>query len=135
MNAKSGLAGYATALIVFLVLDAAWLLLVAIDMFQREIGGFMREAPVFGAVIALYLVYALAMTLLAVLPAAKSGDLSEAAWRGAVLGLGAYGLYDLTNHATLKNYSLSLALSDMAWGTFVTATACFVGCLVAMRMR
>jgi uncharacterized membrane protein len=52
-----------------------------------------------------------------------------------VLGLSAYGLYDLTNHATLKNYSLSLALSDMTWGTFVTAAASVAACFVAMRMR
>lgn len=129
------MAAYATALIVFLVLDAAWLMLVAIDMFQRELGSMMRASPKFGAVVALYLIYALAMALLAALPAAKNGSLGEAAWRGGVLGLSSYGLYDLTNHATLNNYSLSLALSDMTWGTFVTAAASVAGCFVAIRVR
>jgi len=135
MSMRGTAAGYVAALMTFLVLDAAWLLLVAIEMFQREIGSFMRPTPIFGAVIALYLIYALAMTLLAALPGAKNNAPAEAAWRGAVLGLGAYGLYDLTNHATLQNYSLNIALADMAWGTFVTSAACAAGCVAAMRLR
>lgn len=135
MSIRTLSAAYATALTVFLVVDGAWLMLVAIDMFQREIGGILRPMPYFGAVAALYLIYAVAMTYLAVLPAVDAKSLSGAAWRGAVLGFGAYGLYDLTNHATINGYPLWLALSDMAWGTFATTLACFAGCAVAMRVR
>ena len=42
---------------------------------------------------------------------------------GATLGFSMYGLYDLTNYATLKGYTLEMTLTDMAWGTFLCGTA------------
>jgi len=42
---------------------------------------------------------------------------------GATLGFSMYGLYDLTNYATLKGYTLEMTLVDMAWGTFLCGTA------------
>ena len=42
---------------------------------------------------------------------------------GATLGFSMYGLYDLTNYATLKGYTLQMTLTDMAWGTFLCGTA------------
>ena len=41
---------------------------------------------------------------------------------GAVLGLVAYGTYDITNLATLKNWSRDPgSLADLAWGTVRSA--------------
>jgi uncharacterized membrane protein len=37
-----------------------------------------------------------------------------------------YGLYDLTNYATLKGYTLEMTVVDMAWGTFLCGTAASV---------
>ena len=42
---------------------------------------------------------------------------------GATLGFSMYGLYDLTNFATLRGYTLEMTLVDMAWGTFLCGTA------------
>lgn len=42
---------------------------------------------------------------------------------GATLGFSMYGLYDLTNLATLKGYTLEMTVVDMAWGTFLCGTA------------
>ena len=46
-----------------------------------------------------------------------------AAASAAVLGLVAYATYDLTNQATLKNWSTGLTLADMGWGMIVTTVA------------
>jgi uncharacterized membrane protein len=53
----------------------------------------------------------------------KSGNLQEAAVKGALLGLFAYGTYDLTNQATLRNWTTALTAADMAWGTIVSGIA------------
>ncbi len=38
-------------------------------------------------------------------------------WREAALvGAATYAVYDFTNYATLKNYTLEFALRDTAWG-------------------
>jgi uncharacterized membrane protein len=52
-----------------------------------------------------------------------SSNYTKAFVVGATLGLSMYGLYDLTNYATLKGYTLEMTLVDMAWGTFLCGTA------------
>jgi uncharacterized membrane protein len=48
---------------------------------------------------------------------------SMAAWRGALLGLLAYGTCDLTDMATLRHWGVTLAMADIAWGRFASALA------------
>lgn len=50
---------------------------------------------------------------------------------GAILGLAAYGTYDITNLATLRNWPLAMSLVDMAWGTLLTALTAAGGYLTA----
>jgi uncharacterized membrane protein len=64
---------------------------------------------------------------LVVAGAAASGSMSRALGLGALLGLVAYGTYDLTNHATLRDWPLSLTIADMAWGSFVTSMSALAG--------
>ena len=40
-----------------------------------------------------------------------------------MLGLVAYGTYDMTNLATLKNWSVTVSIVDIAWGVVLTAMA------------
>jgi uncharacterized membrane protein len=42
---------------------------------------------------------------------------------GAVFGFVAYATYDLTNQATLKNWSTVLTIADLVWGTVLSAVA------------
>ena len=46
---------------------------------------------------------------------------------GAMLGFFGYMTYDLTNLATIKAWTTSLALIDIAWGTLLTAIAALAG--------
>jgi uncharacterized membrane protein len=69
------------------------------------------------------------VVLLAVLPALDNGGWTRALWMGAVLGLVAYATYDITNLSTLRNWSLTVTLIDLAWGTIVTAVSAVAGTL------
>jgi len=42
------------------------------------------------------------------------------------LGVFVYGVYDLTNYATLKNWTLLFSLMDMLWGGIVFALSAFI---------
>jgi len=70
--------------------------------------------------------------VLAVQPGLRAQSLLTAILTGAMLGLVAYGTYDLTNLATLKGWPLHVALLDLAWGTVVTAIA---SCAAYLAMR
>ena len=52
---------------------------------------------------------------------------------GAAFGFFCYATYDLTNLATLKNWPVSIALADMAWGAMLSAAAAVVGFSIASR--
>jgi uncharacterized membrane protein len=57
----------------------------------------------------------------------KAGDWTTAALNGAVLGLVAYGTYDLTNQATLVKWSTTITILDLCWGTLLTALSATAG--------
>ena len=50
----------------------------------------------------------------------RGGTTSEASYKGAVLGLAVYGIYHLTNMATLPRWHVPVALYDTMWGMVVT---------------
>ena len=51
----------------------------------------------------------------------------EAVVRGAVLGLAAYGAYNLTNLAVVRDWPTMLTFADWPWGAFVTAASAAAG--------
>ena len=83
---------------------------------------------------AFYLLYAFGVVMLAVKSALRRDSLRHALQRSALLGLVAYGTYDLTNWATLQGWPAQLALIDLAWGTFLTAAAGTMGYVAARRV-
>jgi uncharacterized membrane protein len=115
------LAGYATAAVVFLVLDMIWLSQVTEKIYQPALGSLLADQVVLPAAIAFYLIYVAGIMVLAVQPGLRAQSLLTAILTGAMLGLVAYGTYDLTNLATLKGWPLHVTLLDLAWGTVVTA--------------
>ena len=120
------LATYVPTLLIMLVIDAAWLGLVALPMFRAALGADLltfRAAPG----VLFYLLYA-AGIMVFVLPAA-GGDWRMTLLYGALFGLFAYGTYELTNYATLKPWTATLAMADMAWGMVVTAATSTLGML------
>ncbi|MBO6633697.1 DUF2177 family protein [Parvibaculum sp.] len=117
---------YGATAIVFLGLDYLWLAYIAKDFYARSLGSLMRETPDFGAAAAFYLFYIAGIVFFAAMPAESwKGALA----RGALLGLLAYGTYDMTNLATLKGWPWRMAVVDMAWGAALTATAALGGYL------
>jgi uncharacterized membrane protein len=113
------LAAYATAVVVMGALDAVWLGWLAIDFYKRELGPLMTTSVRVVPAALYYLGYPAALVFLALLPPPET--LRRAALRSAVMGLAAFGVYDLTNLAILQGYTLSMTIVDMAWGTFASA--------------
>lgn len=119
---------YIGSAVVFLGLDYVWLSRIARDFYASSIGSLMREAPDFLAAGVFYLFYIGGIVFFAVMPAESW---KGALLRGALLGLLAYGTYDMTNLATLKGWPWRMAAIDMAWGTALTALAALGGYLAA----
>lgn len=101
------------------VLDLVWLGVVMKDFYRANLGHLMGDVVWLPAVI-FYVLYATGLAYFAVLPAHESGSLLKAVLLGAALGLFAYGTYDLTNHATLKDWPLAVTVLDIVWGAVIS---------------
>jgi len=127
---KKPLIAYVATLLTFLLLDGIWLGLLMAPTYRELLGSLMLEKPLLLPAAVFYCLYVIGCVVFVVLPALSW---QRAAKLGALLGLVAYGTYDLTNWATLRDWSVQVSLLDWAWGTVATAVACTVGYLVAKR--
>ena len=78
-----------------------------------------------------YLLYVAGLLVFAILPGLRARRGRTAAALGALLGLLAYGTYDLSNYATLRDWPLTLTLIDMGWGAVLSAVSAAAGYLAA----
>lgn len=121
------LAVYAATLLVFTGVDFVWLGRMGDSFYRPAMGGLAMDGFRLGPAVVFYLLYALGIVFFAVSPALEAQSWKMAAGYGLALGLVGYGVYDLTNQATLKSWPLSLTLVDMAWGCFLTGLAALAG--------
>ncbi|MFJ5285396.1 DUF2177 family protein [Pseudomonas sp. NPDC088429] len=127
---KRSLIAYVATLLTFLLLDGIWLGLLMAPTYRELLGSLMLEKPLLLPAAVFYCLYVFGCVVFVVLPALSW---QWAVKRGALLGLVAYGTYDLTNWATLRGWSVQVTLMDWVWGMVATAVACAVGFLVVRR--
>lgn len=125
----SYLYGWIASAFAFLALDIVWLSQMTPRVYRPAIGHLLADKADLVAAGAFYVLYITGIVALAVIPAMDKASLGRAALTGAIVGLLAYGTYDLTNQATLKDWPLRLTLIDLAWGTFLTSVAASAGYL------
>lgn len=128
---KTWIVAYAAAAAAFLALDALWLGLIARDFYRGQLGDLMSPNPNMAAAAAFYALYVAGVVWFAIAPALGSGSWTTALLNGAVLGLVAYGTYDLTNLAVTRGFPAPLAVVDMVWGAALTAVAATAGYFAA----
>jgi uncharacterized membrane protein len=115
------LLAYVIALVLFGVIDALWLTTMGASLYRATLGDVLAPAVRLGPAIAFYLLFPIGIVVFAVTPALRSNSAAEAAVYGAILGLVTYGTYDLTNFATLRNWTLKITVIDLAYGAVVVA--------------
>jgi len=123
-----------STLVLLGILDGLWLGLVARGFYRQQLGDLMAARPNWPVAGLFYLVYAFGVTYFIVNPAIAEDRPVSALWRGALLGLLAYGAYDLTNLATLRNWPVTLTVVDLLWGTLMTALVGFGAAYLMTRV-
>jgi uncharacterized membrane protein len=131
---KVYLLAYVVAAVVMLGLDFIWLSLTANTLYRPALGDLMLDGFRVLPAIAFYALYLCGAVFFAVRPALVARRWTSALVNGALFGLFAYGTYDLTNQATLKTWSATITLADMAWGAILTAIAASAGYFAASRV-
>jgi uncharacterized membrane protein len=114
---------YFAILLPFGLLDAFWLSLMGPRLYKPTLGDILLANVNIPAAVSFYLLYPIGILVFATLPALKAGSVMPALLYAALFGALAYATYDLTNQATLRNWTLQLTLADMAWGAVASGLA------------
>ena len=128
------LTSYLSTLVVFVLCDMAWLGTMASRLYRPTLGDIMRADVNLPAGVAFYLIYPVGLVFFAVLPALRSGSIAQAMLGGALFGFFTYMTYDLTNQATLRNWTTQITLIDAGWGTLLGAIAATAAFLVTAKL-
>ena len=124
---RVNLIAYIATAIVFFGLDFIWLSQATAILYRPRLGGLLLDKPIMSVAAGFYLIYVVGIVFFAVMPALAAESWLRAAGTGALLGLVAYGTYDMTNLATVAGWSVAVSVADMLWGVIVTATASVAG--------
>jgi uncharacterized membrane protein len=116
---------YLTTAAVFLILDAIMLTLVMKPLFTRHIGPLMAEPIRIGPAAAFYAAYVAGLIYLVSLPALKTG--SPVVIPALIIGAMAYGTYEFTSFAIMKDWHWQMVATDVIWGTVLTAFSAWAG--------
>jgi uncharacterized membrane protein len=120
----SFLAAYLISGALFVVVDFAWLVTMVPRLYRPALGPLLLDQPNMTAAVLFYLAYPVGLAVFAVLPGIQEQSLAQAGLRGALFGFLAYATYNLTNLATLRQWSVQVATIDSLWGAFASAFAC-----------
>ncbi len=124
-------AAYLAALAAFVALDMVWLGIMAPRLYRPMLGDMALAAVNLPPAVVFYALIPAGLVIFAVNPALKSGSLASAVVHGALFGFFTYATYDLTNHATLRNWTMSLTVIDIALGCRLAGLAAAASFLAA----
>lgn len=122
---------YLATFATFLVLDAVMLTLVMKPLFAAHIGPLMAEPIRLAPAALFYAAYIAGLLYLVSVPALRGGPVILPA---AVIGAMAYGTYEFTSYAIMKDWHWTMVATDTAWGTLLTALSAWVGVQAARAL-
>ena len=121
---------YVVTAVVFLGLDVLGIRFLIRPVFEQHVGHLLATPLRLAPAAVFYLFYVAGLVWFVSLPALKSGMPLQALVAGAVLGALCYGTYEMTNYATLADWSLRQVIVDGLWGTCLTGFAAWAGVAV-----
>ena len=126
------LALYLFTALVFLLIDVIGLRLMIKPVFERHVGHLFAEPFRLMPAAVFYFGYVAGILWFVSVPALNGGTPITALIGGLLLGLLAYGTYEFTNYATLRDWTLNQVAMDTAWGALLTGFSAWAG-VVATR--
>ena len=117
---------YLLTIPVFFLIDMLWLGVIAKNLYRPRLGHLMSDDVNWTAAFIFYFLYIVGILFFAVVPALKEGDWQTALTLGAAFGFFTYMTYDMTNLATLRDWSVTVVIADIIWGTVLCGSVAWV---------
>lgn len=127
---------YLIALPIFVLVDFSWIGVIAKNVYIGELGPLARVfdgkfKPNLPAALIAWALIPLGIVIFVVPRLTPDTAVLEVVGWGAMFGAITYGIYDFTNLATLKGYTIKLTLLDTAWGATLSVIVTTIVWLVA----
>ena len=122
---------FVLSMVIFAFLDAIWIGYIMLNNYKKWFGSLANLNADgsfhinYVSAVGVYVLLAAGIVFF-VLPRVAGASPLQIFLTGAFMGLIIYGVYDLTNSATLTRWPLNLILVDMAWGAFATGMTAYV---------
>lgn len=126
---------YLLTIPVFFLIDMLWLGVIAKNLYRPRIGHLMSDDVNWTAAICFYLLYIVGILFFGVLPALKDENWQTALFFGAAYGFFTYMTYDLTNLATLRDWSVTVVIADVVWGTVLGGTVASLSFFIGQWLK
>jgi len=125
---------------IFLLLDYLWLGRLMQGFYLRELGELARREgdvikPRLLAAAGVYFALPGGIVLFALPRVDPLNPLWSALLWGFLYGVTVYAVYDLTNRATLRHWSVRMAAVDICWGGVLCATVTLAAVLIGSYFR
>lgn len=123
---------FLTTFLVMLPIDVIWLFSMK-NVYDKWLSGFDRVIN-FPAVILVYLFIPFGLSFLIVSKHFGNSPNIHILTEAFVYGVCAYAVYDLTNLATLKNWSIPMSVVDIVWGGVLCSITTFIALTLSNKI-
>ncbi|SES31569.1 Uncharacterized membrane protein [Tranquillimonas rosea] len=122
---------YISTAVVFLAADAVMLRTVMKPLFEAQLGDAVLDSPRMAPAAVFYMFYVAGLLWLVSWPALRADAPMQALLNGALLGALAYGTYEFTSFAVMRDWSWKQVVIDGLWGTALTGVSAWAGVMIA----
>lgn len=133
------LKAFAILFISFILLDLVWLGFIAKPFYMAQFSKIGRIEDgefkiVYWAGAMVYVLMSIGLIYFVLPRIGVEDSLLVVFGKGALMGFCMYGIYDMTNYATLKDWTIPLSVVDMAWGTVLCGAVTSIYKILADRL-
>lgn len=120
---------------VFLAIDFVGLSYFLKPVFARDIGPLMLDQF---RILPAFLFYAFMVAVVLYFVSWPAMSAQKSLWwvfgNAALIGMVGYGTYEFTNYAILKDWTMTLVVTDFIWGTTVTGVSAAAGVAITRSL-
>lgn len=126
---------YAVTFTIFTVIELIWLLLIAKNLYEKELGYIMKEKPNLIAAVVFMLIFVAGLVFFVVNPALAKENWAYALFAGIFYGLVTYATYTLTNLSNLDSWPIKVSIIDLIWGLILGGSVSTISFLILDRFK
>ncbi len=115
-------------LILMIIIDFFWISIIGPRFYKVHLNHLFAENVNYSSAFLVYFIFTFGLSRLVIIPAFNTNIAPfNVAFSGFIFGFVVYGVYDLTNQATIKNWPILVTIIDTLWGATLASVISYIG--------